>query len=128
MNSTEKRKFIRVPFSSSEKINAICKCPDGNGGPVSLHIANISEGGLGLMANKNDIASIQQNDILILDKVVGNQNLSFMMNLELEVKWVLNSEHMTNIGFGCCFLNIPESFKDRIINFMNTMDYLKLQA
>ena len=128
MNSTEKRKFKRVPFSSSEKIDAICKCPDGNGGLVSLHIANICEGGLGLMANKKDIAAIQQNDILILDKVVGNRNLSFMVNLELEVKWVLDSQDMANIGFGCCFINIPDSYKDRIINFMNSMDHYKLQA
>ena len=80
------------------------------------------------MAKKNAIGPIQQNDIILLDKVVGNQALDFMTDLELEVKWVLDSELMENLGFGCSFCNIPESSRDRIISFMNTMDLYKLQA
>ncbi len=128
MNSQEMRKFKRVPFSSSENIDAICKVSDENEGFIRLHIANISEGGLGLMVSKKAISAIHKNDILQLDKIVGNRSLHFVTNLELEVKWVLDSVHMETFGFGCCFRNIPDSLKHRIISFMNAMDPYQLQA
>ncbi len=82
------RKCARHPFSSAEKINAFCQySPDDELMP--FHVANISEGGIRLIANKNIIKTININDILFLNHIEGNKRLEFIKNLKLEVKWVL---------------------------------------
>ncbi len=112
------RKCARHTFSSAEKINAFCQ-HSLDDELMPFHVANISKGGIGLIANKDIIIkTINVSDILILNHITGNSHLAFMTNLKLEVKWVLNSEIMKNIGFGCSYTVISDSMVEQISGFI----------
>lgn len=119
MGTIEMRKLRRIPFSSTEKVDAVCRYPAGDNMIITFHVANISEGGLGLMTGRSHGVSIGKNDILYLDQITGYSQLGFLKELELEVKWILDSNLLSSIGLGCCFLNLPEQFRLNIVQFMN---------
>lgn len=128
MGTIEMRKYRRIPFSSTENVDAVCRYPDDNEPVMRLHIANISEGGLGLMMSKATGVSVKKDDILYLEGVVGNRELEFVRDLELEVMWVLDSDLLSMIGFGCRFKNLPGSVRSGILQFMNGIDVCRMQA
>ncbi len=115
------RKCTRHPFSSAEKIDAFCQYSLDDE-LMPFHVANISIGGIGLIANKDIIKTINTSDILILNNITGNRHLEFMKNLKLEVKWVLNSEIMENIGVGCSYTGISDSIVEQISDFILSIE------
>lgn len=119
------RKFKRIPFPSTKNIKAVCKVvANAKAEPVHMHIANLSEGGVGLIAKKELVQAINVNDILILDKIVGVYELDFVKNIELEVKWLMVTQIMENAGVGCSFTNISNSVKAKLLAFINSMEAL----
>lgn len=116
----EDRKFKRIPFSASKKIEAVCTSIDNN--LMNMHIANLSEGGVGLIAKKEMIKGIKVNDVLILNQIVGTCDLEFIKNIKIEVRWLLGANSMENVGIGCRFMHVSNTLKEKIIFFMNTME------
>lgn len=111
------RQYTRYAFSSAEDINAFCHyTPDGE--LIPFHVANISKGGIGIIANKDLIKTITTREILILNHITGNRHLGFMKNLKLKVRWILNSKSMGNIGIGCGYTAISNSMVDQISDFI----------
>lgn len=118
----EKRKFKRIPFSPEKKMTAICTHSGNDNESITMNISNISAGGVGLIIKKDKIKGLDVADILILNQVVGHQELAFMKEIELEVKWILNSEIMEHVGFGCEFVNTSGSMVEKIQNFMDVWE------
>lgn len=111
------RKYTRYSFSSAENINAFCQySPDGE--LIPFHVANISKGGIGIIANKDIIKTITIPETLILNHITGSSHLEFMKNLTLKVRWVLNSKIMENIGIGCGYTAISVSMVGQINDFI----------
>ena len=111
------RKFTRHSFSLPEKINAFCQYSLDDK-LIPFHVANISKGGIRLIANKNIIKTITIRDILILNHISGNRHLEFMKNIKLKVRWVLNSKNIENIGIGCGYIVISDSVREQINDFI----------
>jgi len=111
------RKYTRYSFSSAENINAFCHySKDGELRP--FHVANISKGGMGIITSKDIIKTITTRQILSLNHITGNRHLEFMKNLKLEVRWILNSKIMGNIGIGCGYNAISNSMAEQISDFI----------
>lgn len=118
----EKRKFKRIPFSPEKKMTAICIHPGNDNESITMNISNISVGGVGLIAKKDKIKALDINDNLILNQVEGHRDLDFMKEIKLEVKWILNSEIMEHVGFGCEFINASDLFVQKIQRFMDVWE------
>lgn len=111
------RKYTRHSFSSAENINAFCLySPEGE--LIPFHVANISKGGMGIIANKDIIKTITIREILILNHITGNRHLEFIKNLKLKVRWILNSKIMGNIGIGCGYTATSNSMLEQISGFI----------
>ena len=116
----EKRGFQRIFFSIEDGIKGIFVFPDHQRGLLTANIINISEGGLGLALSKHKKDKIQKGDYVILAHIMGIQGLESLTNVETEIKWILDNPSLEFVGFGCEFLNAPESQRDAIRIFIDS--------
>jgi hypothetical protein len=106
----EKRKFHRIFFSLVDGIAATFTFANLVKGTVTAYIINLSEGGLGLVIPKeNAQKKIEKSEALILTRISGIHGLESLINIETEIKWVLDNPSLEFLGFGCEFLRMPES-------------------
>lgn len=115
----ERRKFQRIFFSIEDGIQGTFAFSDRQKGSLTATIINLSEGGLGLALSKDKGKRIETGDHIILAQVKGIKELECLTNVDAEVKWILDNPSLEGIGFGCEFLDIPESMRGAIQRFVN---------
>jgi hypothetical protein len=93
---------------------------DHQKGLLTVNIINISEGGLGLALSKDKKDRINKGDYVILTHIMGIQGLESLTNVEAEIRWILDYPSFEFVGFGCEFLNAPESQRDAIRIFIDS--------
>lgn len=115
----ERRKYQRIFFSIEDGIKGIFAFTDHHKGLLTASIINISEGGLGLALSKDKKNSIAQGDYVILSHITGVEGLEPLTNVEVEIKWIVDSPSLEFLGFGCEFLAVSESMKEAIRLFID---------
>lgn len=106
-NYLEKRRFQRIFFSmqTCPRVKLITLgFPDD---PFVAEVVNLSEGGLGLVAEHTIAPFLSGKDQqLQIQAIEGNLDLRFLVGEINEVRWVLNSPQIHHIGFGCRFISL----------------------
>jgi hypothetical protein len=118
--TNEKRRFQRIFFSIEDGIKGIIAFSDHQRGLLVAHIINIGEGGLGLAVSKGKKDKIAKRDQVILTHITGMQGLEFFINVDAEIKWILENPSLEYVLFGCEFLDFPESMRDAIGIFIDS--------
>jgi hypothetical protein len=116
----EKRRFQRIFFSIEDGIKGIIAFSDYQRGLLVAHIINIGEGGLGLAVSTDKKDKIAKRDQVILTHVTGIQGLESLVNVDAEIKWILENPSLEYILFGCEFFDLPEPMKDAIGIFIDS--------
>ena len=116
-SSEEKRRFNRVPFSYNDNIIGTFVRP-GNSQKINAHILNLSIQGLYFTLEKGEIPDMEENDKLVLLGINGPRSEDYIVNIELEVKRILDHQDLEHFGFGCSFTAFPESSRDQIRRFL----------
>jgi c-di-GMP-binding flagellar brake protein YcgR len=117
----EKRRFNRIFFSLADGIEGTFTFTNFLKGTVTAYIINLSEGGVGLVLNKEkDEKRIEKGEALILTQINGIQGLEPLMNIEAEIKWILDNPSLEFLGFGCEFLRMPESLQAHLRAFIDS--------
>ena len=116
----ERRRYQRIFFSMEDGVKGIFAFPDHQKGLLTANIINISEGGLGLALNRDKRDRIHKGDYVILTHIIGIQGLESLTNAEAEIRWILDNPSLEFIGFGCEFLNAPESQRNAIRIFIDS--------
>jgi hypothetical protein len=115
----ERRRFQRIFFSVDDGIEGTFTFPDLQKGILTAHIINVNEGGLGLALSKDKKARISKGEYVILAQIKGITGLEPFINVQGEIKWILENRSLEFIGFGCEFLNLSESRRDAIRTFID---------
>lgn len=113
----ERRQHERVLFKYESGINGMFKLPDQ--GSFKSPIMNLGMGGLQFILSRAQSISLKAGDSLILEEIQGNQELNFLKNVNVRVKWVLNLEYFEHTGIGCVFENIQESIVREISDYID---------
>ena len=113
----EKRRFNRVPFSYNDNIIGTFIRP-GTSKKIIAHILNLSVQGLYFSLKKNEISDIEEHDKLVLLDIRVPRNDDFILNIEMEIRRILDHPELEHIGFGCNFITFPESSRDQIRRFL----------
>jgi len=115
----EKRRFSRIFFSLADGVAGTFTFANLLKGTLRAYIINLSEGGVGLVfpKEKNEI-KIEKGEALILTQISGIQGLERLMNIETEIKWILDNPSLEFLGFGCEFLRMPESMQAYLRSFI----------
>jgi hypothetical protein len=117
----EKRRFQRIFFSIEDGIKGIIAFSDHQKGLLVAHIINIGEGGLGLAVSKDKKDKIAKGDQVILTHITGIQGLESLINVDAEIKWILDNPSLEEfVVFGCEFLDVPEPMRDAIGIFIDS--------
>ena len=110
----DRRKFERAIFLLEDKITAVLSIPGHQGVTSTVYILNLSLGGMQFTPNSDDVLHLKKGDRLVLMQIQTAGNSQFLLNIDAEVKWILNPPMLEHIGIGCSFLNIPESSLEQI--------------
>ena len=106
----QQRRFQRIFFTMETGPRVYLSVP---GSPTKEFVAvvmNLSEGGLGLVAKESIAPFLKNKDQQIQIKTIkGEPDLSFLAGEKAEVRWVLDTLQVPYRGFGCRFMNIPDS-------------------
>ncbi len=113
----ENRRFERYAFPADRKICASLILPNG-GGSVEARILNISEGGLGLAAERDNLENLEKDIELHLESLTGETGFACLLGKTLKVKWILDYEPLDNLGIGCEFINLDEAGQVEIKNLL----------
>jgi len=117
----ERRRFRRVFFSIDDGVKGILAFSDVQRGVLAAHIINIGEGGLGLALGKDKKDRIAQGDSVILTHITGIEGLEFLVNVDAEIKWIMDNPSLEFVGFGCEFVDVPEHMSDAIRLFIDSL-------
>jgi PilZ domain len=118
--ASERRRFRRIFFSIDDGVKGILAFSDAQRGLLVAHIINIGEGGLGLAVSKDKKDKIAKRDQVILTHITGVQGLEALINVDTELKWILENPSLEYVLFGCEFLDIPEHMRDAIGIFIDS--------
>ena len=117
----EKRKFHRIFFSLVDGVAGTFTFANLLKGTVTAYIINLSEGGVGLVLPKEkNEKKIEKGETLVLTQINGIQGLEALINIETEIKWVLDNPSLEFLGFGCEFLRMPESMHAYLRSFIDS--------
>lgn len=109
----ENRASRRFVFAKDSEIRAVLVPVEG-GGQVDVKILNISHGGLGMAAGKNNREKLVGERQLFLQSITDGTGLASLKGQTIEIKWVLHYEPLENLGVGCEFVNIDEDCIEEI--------------
>jgi c-di-GMP-binding flagellar brake protein YcgR len=115
----ERRRYHRIFFSREDGISATFAFSDPQKGLLTAQIINLSEGGLGLALSKNEKKRIGKGDHLILSRLTGIKGLEPLINVEVEIRWILENQSLEFVGLGCQFFDSPESMQEEIRTFIH---------
>lgn len=116
----DRRRSKRIFFSVKDRITAEFQLPPPRSEPLTGSIMDISPDGIGITLEKSAAPQLSQGDRLILKSVRNIRVLSFLQDLELEIRWLLDHRSLSHIGLGCQFIDISEETRERIRGFMET--------
>ncbi len=118
--TNERRRFQRIFFSIEDGVKGILAFSDHQRGLLVTHIINIGEGGLGLAVGKDKKDKIAKKDQVIITHITGVQGLESLVNMDAEIKWMLENPSLEYVLFGCEFLDVPETMRDAIGIFIDS--------
>jgi hypothetical protein len=119
--TNEKRRSQRIFFSIEDGVKGILAFSDHQRGLLVAHIINFGEGGLGLAVSKDKKGKIAKGDQIILTHITGIQGLESLINVDAEIKWILENPSLEEfVVFGCEFLDLPEPMRDAIGIFIDS--------
>lgn len=101
----EKRAFKRLAFSKDSEIKAILVSLEGES-EVTAKVLNVSQGGIGLAAERSEREKIKEEVEFLLETVSGGTGLPCLAGQKVRIKWILNYEPLDNLGIGCEFVNL----------------------
>jgi len=112
----EKRKFNRVPFLYNDEIIGTFIAPGGRE-KFKAHILNFSIQGLYFTLRKDE-KLLNEAEKLVLIEIKGLREEVFILNIEMEIRRVLDYDELLHLGYGCKFTTFPESSKKQIRRFL----------
>jgi len=114
----EKRKFKRALFTADDKVVGLFTLARRPEKIISGTVLNLSMGGIYFTLDASRAIIPATGDQLVLMQIKATSALTFLVNIDAEIKWVLNPTMMRYIGVGCEFINIPELSRKQLGNFV----------
>ena len=114
----EKRRYRRLTFSAKDNVYGEVGFPDPSDESKQLKIADIGGGGLRFIERRTEKCWLKSGDSIILQKITGHKRLKFLVDVLLEVKWILDEEPFEHVIIGCEYGNMIPSQRRQIDRFV----------
>jgi c-di-GMP-binding flagellar brake protein YcgR len=113
----ERRRYTRIFFSPEDNMSGKIRMADGSMREFSVHLMNISAGGLAFRPMDGEL-SVNEGDKLLLTGITGRKSMEISDEIELVVRWTAAIPACESFGAGVEFVNISDEMRARIEDFM----------
>ncbi len=114
----ERRKVGRIFFPDKDGVAGIFDLPDSHNESITAKIMDLCEDGIGLGLSQDDEGGkLFEGDRLILTEIVGTEDLHFLLNMTLEIRWIVNVKYFT---VGCEYVDLSQAVRAQIRQCMNS--------
>jgi c-di-GMP-binding flagellar brake protein YcgR len=114
----ERRQYKRAIFTIEDGVVGVFLFLNSREKPLSAKILNICMGGMCIAMSVANERIPQKGDHIALLQIKTPPSLKFFLNIDINVKWVLNLPDVEYIGIGCEFIYIPKISREQIGNFI----------
>lgn len=116
--SKDRRRFKRILLTIDDGITAILIPTARQDKNLTGYILNISQEGMHFSSKIDDSIKINKGDKFILTEIKGPYNFRIILNLDVEIKWVLDSSSLEFVGCGIQFIKMTENTREQINRFL----------
>ncbi len=113
-NGSEQRQYERVFFSASQHIEGSFSVAQDASDEYQVAILNLSEGGMHFTQSRDGMKNISEGDIVILRGMSGPDPLNFTQDIKMAIKWILDTDFLEHVSYGCEFLDLTPDLREKI--------------
>ncbi len=106
VDKSERRKNPRVFFLKNEDVEARLQMVGGEETFFQALVKDLSRAGIGFLLERTVPVTIRPGDRLVINQIRGADAVDFLTTATLKVEWVLDTDILDHIGFGCSFLEL----------------------
>ena len=114
----DRRRFKRILLTKDDEITGNLIPSAREAKSLKGYILNISQEGLHFSSKIDDSFKINKGDKFILSEIKGPDNFRIILNLDVEIKWVLGTSTLEYVGCGVQFINMSENTREQINRFL----------
>jgi c-di-GMP-binding flagellar brake protein YcgR len=111
---SERRKYQRLLFSDDHNIVISFRISGVKHAPIKALILNISKGGLFFTLSGRDRKLVKKGDQLQFVQIIKAEDISFPVDIEAEIVWIMDNSSLEHIGVGTQFMNVNDDTKLQI--------------
>lgn len=115
--AADRRRAQRAYFTRENRLQAVFSA-SGHGRLPRANVMDISADGLGISFGKGTWPEVRPGDRLTLVTVSDGSPLKFLKNIQVQVRWVLNHDHLQHIAAGGEFVTISLPMRVRILHYI----------
>ncbi len=118
----DRREQKRYIFSKEENATMMVSV-NGSQRSIENSLLNVSEGGMGLAADKGVAQDIEVGSELHVVSLKGAPDLQRLQKVSLSVRWITKHEAFDHLCIGCEFCNLPEEARMEIVALVEKAYY-----
>lgn len=115
----EKRRYTRVFFSGREKICGTISMPGDTSQTYPIIVFNLSEGGLQISLTRADYRASEPGDSIMLRQLTGVPLLEPVVDVPMQIKWVMDNEYLDNVIMGGVFVGLTSGQRKALQCFVS---------
>ena len=81
-------------------------------------VKDLSLAGIGFLLERTETVTVRPQDRLEITEIQGANAVDFLAQTILEVEWVLDTDILDHIGFGCSFRNLNEAIQTKLEKYI----------
>ena len=116
----EKRRHTRVFFGEDYTVGGLISTASELDSSFSVTILNISEGGLQFNQKRIQYKGAQPGDKLLLRRINGLHELVSLVDIPMQIIWVMDNEYLDHVIVGVAFTNLTNPQRKTLQDFVKT--------
>ncbi len=112
----EKRQYERIFFSTDQHIKGLFSLAQDASEGFKISILNLSKGGMHFTQNRQGLHGLKEGDVIVLRGMSGQDPLNFTQDIQVKIKWILDTDFLEHVGYGGEFLNLTTDLQEIFSN------------
>ncbi|MDJ0990051.1 MAG: PilZ domain-containing protein [Desulfobacterales bacterium] len=86
--------------------------------PFQVLVKDLSSAGIGFLLKRTEPVIVNSGDRLVITEIKGANAVEFLTHSALVVEWVVDTEILDHIGFGCSFNNLDKTTQSKLDRYV----------
>ncbi len=114
----ERRRNPRVFFLKDEAMAVRLEKIGKAEPPFQVLVKDLSLAGIGFLLKRTEPVIVHSGDRLVITEIKSANAVDFLTHSALVVEWVVDTEILDHIGFGCSFHNLGKTTQSKLDRYV----------